>query len=55
MACNSFWLQYMKIPLSMLISKEKAFDFYIPHLKTPQPELPYPEATLTFVSKWGLI
>ena len=34
-------LKILKIPLDMLIFRQKSFQFFTPHLKTQQPVLPY--------------
>ena len=34
-------LKILKIPLGMLILRQKSFLFYTPRLKTPQPIMPY--------------
>ena len=48
---SNFWrlpilsvYKILKFYLSMLISKQKAITFFIPHLKTPQLKLPYTRA-----------
>ena len=54
---NFWWLAILsvykmsKFPLSMLIFVQKSINFYIPHLKTPQQNLPYSANCSTESSK----